>query len=269
MRVIKPLITVLDGAKNHPLIGAAGVLGTIIGLVATGIDFKEKLSGPAKAQVVDTAAIEEVANNAAEKAARLTLKDSRNSMIPLHQATVSEPSIISGKKPRDVFPYITKLDDLTSYRFTFGDFVSQTTVKFFRDNEFNGWDNFTAPRDPLKSITATETSNTLGQDALIQLIAHFNGDKLSGYLLNLGLDVSPDTPVVISNVPKISKVSSDGKKLPNPVSLEQTPYGPEFRISLSSLGRWIESKDENGLPIVPKQLTGDHDSVKTPPDFKN
>lgn len=267
MKVLKPLITVLDGAKNHPLIGAAGVLGTIIGLVATGIDFKEKLSGPAKAQVVDTAAIEEVANNAAEKAARLTLKDSRNSMIPLHQATVSEPSIISGKKPRDVFPYITKLDDLTSYRFTFGDFVSQTTVKFFRDNEFNGWDNFTAPRDPLKSITATETSNTLGQNALAQITAHCNSKKLAQRLKETNSDISPDTPVVIVNGSNISQVSSDGQKLPNPLSKIETPYGSQFIIDLNKLGRWIKSKDENGLPIVPTQLTDDPDFVNNNSKF--
>ena len=267
MKILKPLITALDGLKNKPFIGAAGVLGTIISLAVTSIDFKEKLSGPGTAPAVNNAAIEAVANNAAEKAARLAVEDSRNSMIPLHQATVSEPSIISGKKPRDVFPYITKLDDLTSYRFTFGDFVSQTTVDFFKKNNFNGWDNFSAPRDPLKSITATETSNTLGQDALIQLIGHLNSERFALRLKDTHSDISPGTPVVINQGSNISQVSSDSQKMPNPLSKIETPYGPEIIIDINKLKRWIESKDENGLPNVPEQLTEDPDFVNNTSKF--
>jgi hypothetical protein len=267
MKILKPLITALDGLKNKPFIGAAGVLGTMISLAVTSIDFKEKLSGPGTAPAVNNAAIEEVANNAAEKAARLAVEDSRNSMIPLHEASISKPSIISGKKPRDVFPYITKLDDLTNYRFTFGDFVSQTTVNFFKKNNFNGWDNFRAQRDPLKSITAAETPNTLVLGALTQLIGHLNSAKLIKYLVNLNLDISPDTTVAISNGPEISNVSRDVQKLPNPVSVEQTPYGPQINIYLPPLKEWMELIDENGFPKVPKQLTEDPDFVKDTSKF--
>ena len=153
---------------------------------------------------------------------------------------------------------------MINYRFTVGDFVSQTTVDFLKENNFNGWDNFTAPKDPLKSITATKSENPLGKNASTQITAHLNSAKLIKYLLNLGLDISLDTPVVIRDS-RISNVSCDVQKLPNPVSLEETPYGLQIIIYLSGLKEWMELIDENGLPNVPTQLTDEPDLVINSP----